>query len=80
MEDGVKLIHLAIMLSLLLVRGDIHSNPGPVIVGDNKYIEICHINMSSLKPQDRSVKLDEMYTTLCLEKEFDVICVLVKPG
>ena len=71
----VTILQIAIMLTLLLlISGDVHSNPGPDTNHTKKYIEICHVNVRSLKPDQRSVKLDELYST-ALEKNFDVICV-----
>ena len=31
--------------------------------------------MHSLQPQERQIKIDDMYNTLCHEKQFDIICV-----
>ena len=57
---------------LLLLSGDVHQNPGPNT--DKKCIEICHVNMRSLKPQT-STKLDELHSTVCIDKTFDIICI-----
>ena len=66
-----KSLPYTIMISLLLlVSGDIHPNPGPT-----QTLKMCQINMRSLQPSDRSVKLDEMYSMLVLENQFDIICV-----
>ena len=70
-ELNISPCHLAfIVLLLLIISGSVHPNPGP-----DKDLTICHVNMRSLQPHDRSCKLDELYSKLCLEKEYDVICV-----
>ena len=70
-------LQLATMISLLLIiSGSVHPNPGPVVGGQpNACLTMCHVNMRSLQPHDRSLKLDEMYSLLCIDKNFDVICV-----
>jgi hypothetical protein len=61
------------MMSLLLVTsGSVHPNPGPQ---HGTEIQLCHVNMRSLQPTDRSVKIDELHSTLCIDNKFDVICV-----
>ena len=71
--------HVALMITLpLLTGGNIHPNPGPAVPEDTsekKFIEICHVNMRSLNPNNRSSKLDELHTTFCIKKQFDIICV-----
>ena len=63
-------LRLAILLCLLLlICGSVHPNPGP-----NTDLSICHVNMRSLQPHDRSVKLDELYSTLCIDQKFQIIC------
>ena len=57
------------IMIMLQLCGDIHLNPGP------KYIEICHVNMRSMKSQNRSEKIDELYSELCVLKKYDIICV-----
>ena len=54
---------------LLLISGDIHSNPGP------QTIIISHANVRSLVPTDRSSRIDEIETTLCLNKQCDIVCI-----
>ena len=67
-------IQLAIMLTLLMVVcGSVHPNPGPDL--DGTCLKLCHVNMRSLIPGDRSIKIDELYSTLCMENKFDLICV-----
>ena len=62
---------LALLLTMLLVIcGSVDVNPGP-----DKELRICTVNMRSLKPNDRSIKLDEMYSTLGIDKNFDIIGV-----
>ena len=64
-------IRLALLLSLLVVIcGSVELNPGPL-----NDLKISHVNMRSLQPHDRSTKLDEMYSTLCIEEKCDVICI-----
>ena len=58
----------------LLVNGDINSNPGPF-----ETLKMCQINMCSLQPTDRSVKLDEMYSMFVLENQCDIIqCMCIR--
>ena len=65
------LILLLIILSKFLLQcGDIEQNPGPV-----RSLLINHINAHSLCPSDRSKRLDEIYSTLCIKEAIDVICV-----
>ena len=62
---------LAVLLCLLLVIcGSVQPNPGPV-----SDLSMTHVNMRSLQPHDRSIKIDELYGTLCLGKKCDIVCV-----
>ena len=66
-------VQLAIMLTLLmLVCGSVHPNPGP---DSDTCLKLCHVNMRSLIPGDRSIKIDELHSTLCMEHKFDLICI-----
>ena len=57
------------MSLILILCGDIHPHPGP------NQLQICHVNMRSLMPGDRHVKLDDLHSTLCIENNSDVICI-----
>ena len=50
-----KSIFLAILLQLLIIilRGDIHSNPGP----PQQQLSLCHANLRSIKAPDRFLHL-----------------------
>ena len=66
------LLLLLLMLSftLLLKCGDVEKNPGPV-----KSLVVNHINAHSLCPSDRSKRLDEIHSTLCVTETVDIICI-----
>ena len=57
-------------LTLLLCSGDVEANPGP-----GRDLSICHINTRSLCPNDRSKRIDEIHSQLCLRDHYDVICI-----
>lgn len=59
-----------ITLLLILRCGDVEPNPGP-----NRDLSICHINVRSLCPNDRSKRIDEIHSQLCLHEHYDVICI-----
>ena len=66
-----SLVLLTLLTTLLLLQnGDVEPNPGPM-----QDLSICHINARSLCPNDRSKRIDEIHTLLCIEQHFDVICV-----
>jgi hypothetical protein len=63
-------LRLALLLcQLLVICGSVHPNPGPV-----NELQVIHVNMHSLQPHDRSNKLDELYSTLCIDEHCD-ICI-----
>ena len=63
-------IAVIIFLSLLLlVSGDVESNPGP------STILVSHANVRSLCPQDRTLKVDEIESILCNQRNCDIICL-----
>jgi len=64
------LLTLYICSQLLLLCGDVKTNPGPT-----KSLTINHINAHSLCPSDRTKKLDEIHSLLCVEEQIDIICV-----
>ena len=69
-------MQLALMLFLLLIiSGSVHPNPGPAPSPPVTSLTLCHVNMRSLQPDDRSLKLDELHSTLCVNNNFDVICI-----
>ena len=59
-----------IIVFVALICGSVHPHPGP-----DTDLSICHVNMRSLQPHDRPVKLDELYSTLCIDQKFQIICV-----
>lgn len=58
---------LYICLLLLIVSGDVHPNPGPILPDG---IRTCHVNARSLLKPGR---LDELYLELCCLHNFDLI-------
>ncbi len=64
------LIVTYILISLIIQSGDIEENPGPM-----RSLLINHINAHSLCPSDRSKKIDEIYSTLCIREAVDMICI-----
>ena len=65
---------LFVLCILLIISSDIHKNPGPTQRQD-KEISLCSVNVRSLCPSDRSLKIDEIHTSLCLDKSCDIICI-----
>ena len=63
------------IIQILLLRAGIHPNPGPVING----LSICQYNVQSLYMRsvsdDKCFKIHDIYTILCLENNFDIICL-----
>lgn len=60
---------MVLCMLLLIVCGDIHPNPGPIVRTDTG-INVCHANARSiLKPG----RLDELYEELCCLHAFDII-------
>ena len=57
-------------LLLLLRGGDIEPHPGP-----RHDLRICHINARSLCPNDRSKRIAEIHSMLCIEENYDIICI-----
>ena len=64
------LLLLSIICALILQCGDVQTNPGPT-----RSLVINHLNAHSLCPSDRSKKIDEIYSTLCLQELIDIICI-----
>ena len=63
---------------LLLMCGDVHPNPGPPEMNTNQLLSICHMNVNSLyvrTDQNPSYKIDEIYSTYCVDKNCDIICI-----
>ena len=58
---------------MIRMRGDVHPNPGPT---DTSVIPLnmCHLNVRSICT-DHLTKLDIIYSKLCVEKSFDIICI-----
>ena len=57
---------------LLLMSGDVHPNPGPLS------LSICHTNIRGLvikTADDPMYKADEIYSSLCIDKLNDFICI-----
>ena len=63
---------LVTLITLLIISGTVHVNPGP----NNHYKElrISHVNMRSLCPTNPN-KLEDLHSTLCIDKHFDLIGV-----
>ena len=59
-----------LVLSLLLLAGDVEVNPGPL-----NDLSICHINVRSLCPNDRTKRIDEIHSLLCIRDGYDIICI-----
>ena len=55
---------------IIIQSGDIEKNPGPA-----RSLLINHINAHSLCPSDRSKKIDEIYSSLCIREAVDIICI-----
>ena len=64
---------------MLLLLSGIHPNPGPRMQQNNmKSLSIVHINARSIYPTNvtnRTFKLDEIFSVLCIQHKFDVICI-----
>ena len=62
-----------IHLYIILMSGDVHPNPGPT---DTSVVplKMCHLNVRSICA-DHLTKLDIIYSKLCIEKSFDIICI-----
>ena len=63
-----------ILFLLILLSGDVHSNPGP----SKNSFSICHLNAQSLylkSDTNPCRKLDEIHSVLCVDLKFDVICI-----
>ena len=60
--------HGLCIILLLLLCGDVHTNPGPDDV--IKALRFCHVNARSIL---KSGRLEELYLELCSLHEFDVI-------
>ena len=54
---------------LLIMAGDVEQNPGP------QTVLISHANIRSMCPTDRTLKLDEIETIMCNQKNCDIICL-----
>ena len=70
-DNTLCLVYVAL---LLLICGDIHMNPGP----QYDALSICHINVNSLyvrSDPNPSYKLDEIYSTYCIERKSSIICL-----
>ena len=57
---------------MLLLSGDIHINPGPSTFTP---FSICHINTRSLCPTNRTRKIGEIHSELCIRHKYDIICI-----
>ena len=64
------LLLIFISIILLLRSGDIEVNPGPL-----NELNVCHINARSLCPNDRSKRIDEIQSLLCIRDGYDIICI-----
>ena len=72
---GSNTVNLIYLTLLLLICGDIHTNPGPVF---DDTLSICHLNVNSLyvrSDPNPSYKLDEIYSIYCIEKKCTIICL-----
>ena len=57
------------LMLLLLRAGDVQPNPGP------SGLQVCHMNARSLCPSDRSKRIAEIHSELCIQESFDIICI-----
>ena len=85
--SGLTLLHCCspdafcrIFICLLLLRcGDVQPNPGPGTLHiENGLLSVCHINTNSLyvrTDQNPTYKIDEIYSTFCIDNKCHVICI-----
>ena len=71
--------------NLLLLSGDVQTNPGPApqksnhpdhYITLNKSLSFCHLNVRSItKQSDTGPRLDHLYNFACIDNSFDVIAL-----
>ena len=67
-----QVVYLWYTVSILLLSGDIETNPGP-LSSNLEYLNICHWNLNSIAIQNFiKIPLLEAYITV---NKFDIICL-----
>ena len=72
-----------LLLTLLLISGNIHPNPGPPPAVQStavKNLSICHVNARSMIAHNPAIcvgyhKIDEIQSVLCDRFKYDIICI-----